>query len=158
MIGHEIPGLPVSSIGRGRRVLVNELLQVKDAADVYAIGDIALDESDTKYPNGHPQLAQVAIQQGLRLAENLRREADGKLPTVFKYKNKGTMAIISKYHAVVDFPKVFLKGTSAWIAWLFIHLIPIAGFRNKVALSFNWLWSFFTNDPTLRLIIRPKPN
>jgi NADH dehydrogenase len=73
----------------------------------------------------------------------------------FKYHNKGTMAIISKYHAVVDLPGMFIKGTLAWIAWLFVHLIPIAGFRNKVALAFNWMWSFFTNDPTLRLIIRP---
>ena len=66
------------------------------------------------------------------------------------------MAIISKYRAVADLPKLFFKGFSAWLVWLFVHLIPIVGFRNKVGVAFNWLWSFMTNDPTLRLIIRPK--
>jgi NADH dehydrogenase len=154
--GREIPGLPSLTIGRGRRVLVNKFLRVKGLNDVYAIGDIALQTSDEKYPNGHPQLAQVAIQQGLALARNLKRQEGGEEVAAFRYYNKGTMAIISKYHAVVDLPKIFIKGTLAWIAWLLIHLIPIAGFRNKLALSLNWMWSFFTNDPTLRLIIRPK--
>ncbi len=156
--GREIPGLPSSSIGRGGRVLVNELLNVNGVNDVYAIGDISLDKSDAKYPNGHPQLAQVAIQQGIFLAGNFKRQADGKADKRFQYHNKGTMAIIAKYHAVVDLRKMFMKGTLAWITWLFIHLIPIAGFRNKVALTLNWMWSFFTDDPTLRLIIRPKAN
>lgn len=158
VIGREIPGLPSSSIGRGRRVVVDEFAKVKDIDNVYAIGDIALQTSDAKYSNGHPQLAQVAIQQGLALAEHFKREARGKLPMPFVYNNKGTMAIISKYRAVVDLPGMFIKGTMAWVAWLFIHLIPIAGFRNKMALSFNWMWTFFTNDPTLRLIIRPRLN
>jgi NADH dehydrogenase len=156
VVGHEIPGLPPTSIGRGRRVIVDEFGKVKDTECVYAIGDIALQTSDVQYPNGHPQLAQVAIQQGLTLAENFKRNASGELSRSFVYKNKGTMAIISKYNAVVDLPKMFIKGKVAWIAWLLIHLIPIAGFRNKVKLAFSWLWSFITNDPTLRLIIRPK--
>ena len=156
VIGREIPGLPSTSIGRGRRVIVDEFAKVKGTESVFAVGDIALQTSDAKYPNGHPQLAQVAIQHGIALAENFKRNVKGKLRMPFLYKNKGTMAIISKYHAVADLPKLFIKGTVAWIVWLFIHLIPIAGFRNKIKLAFNWMWSFITHDPTLRLIIRPK--
>ncbi|HEU5148075.1 MAG TPA: NAD(P)/FAD-dependent oxidoreductase, partial [Chryseosolibacter sp.] len=71
--------------------------------------------------------------------------------------DKGSMAIISKYKAVVDLPNGFVKGFFAWLLWLFVHLIPITSFRNKMKLAFSWLWSFMTNDPTLRLIIRPQP-
>ena len=74
----------------------------------------------------------------------------------FRYHNKGTIAIIAKYKAVVDLPRGFFKGFIAWLVWLFIHLIPIAGYRNKFKLAANWMWSFISNDPTLRLIIRPK--
>jgi NADH dehydrogenase len=156
VVGREVKGVPASSIGRGRRLVVDEFSKVKGTDNVFAIGDIALDTSDVKYPNGHPQLAQVAIQQGNALARNFKRIAGGKQPGPFRYKNKGSMAIISKYHAVADLPNAFMKGFVAWIVWLFIHLIPIAGFRNKVKLAFSWMWSFVTNDPTLRLIIRPK--
>jgi NADH dehydrogenase len=145
-----------SSIGRGRRIMVDEFNKVKGTTDVFAIGDIALQTTDVRYPNGHPQLAQVAIQQGNTLGENFKRYADGRKLNPFQYKNKGAMAIISKYNAVADLPNSFLKGFIAWIVWLFIHLIPIAGFRNKVKLAFSWMWSFVTDDPTLRLIIRPK--
>lgn len=156
VIGREVPGLPAQSIGRGRRILVDAFHRVKDVDNVYAIGDIALHTSDDGYPNGHPQLAQVAIQQGLSLAENFKRSVRNEPAKPFRYRNKGTMAIISKYNAVVDLPGMFMKGPLAWMAWLFIHLIPLVGFRNKVKLAFSWLWSFVTNDPTLRLIIRPK--
>jgi NADH dehydrogenase len=156
VVGREVPGLPASSIGRGRRIMVDEFSKVKVTSYVFAIGDIAIQTSDARHPNGHPQLAQVAIQQGTTLAENFRKYADGRKLKPFDYKNKGTMAIISKYKAVADLPTSFLKGLVAWIVWLFIHLIPIAGFRNKVKLAFSWMWSFITDDPTLRLIIRPK--
>ena len=147
---------PETSIGRGRRILVDEFNKVKDSTNIYAIGDICYQTTDTAFPNGHPQLAQVAIQQGKLLGENLRRLKNGKAMRPFKYFNKGSMAIIAKYKAVVDLPKGFFKGFLAWLVWLFIHLIPIAGFRNKLKLAYNWLWSFITNDPTLRLIIRPR--
>jgi NADH:ubiquinone reductase (H+-translocating) len=112
--------------------------------------------ADPKFPNGHPQLAQVAIQQGKLLAKNFIRLQQGKPLVPFRYHDKGSMAIIAKYKAVVDLPKGFFKGFLAWLVWLFIHLIPIAGYRNKMKLAYNWFWSFITNDPTLRLIIRPK--
>ncbi len=155
VIARTAPGLPAESIGRGRRILVDEYNKVKGTENIFAIGDICFQTADKNYPNGHPQLAQVAIQQGKLLAKNMGNIAAGKSLKPFSYVNKGSMAIISKYKAVVDLPKVFFKGFFAWLAWLFIHIIPIAGFRNKAKLAYNWFWSFITNDPTLRLIIRP---
>lgn len=156
VIGRQVPGLPAEVLGRARRIQVDEFNRVKGMTNIFAIGDIALQTLDPKYPNGHPMLAQVAIQQGRNLAENLQREADGKAPKPFVYNDKGSMAIIAKYKAVVDLPRGFMKGFIAWLVWLFVHLIPITSFRNKVKLAFSWLWSFITNDPTLRLIIRPQ--
>ena len=156
VVARQVPGLPADSIGRGRRILVDEFNRVKGIPNIFAVGDIALMTGDPDYPNGHPQLAQAAIQQGELLAANLGRLKEGKPLKPFRYHNKGTMAIIAKYEAVVDLPRGFFRGFFAWLVWLFIHLIPIAGFRNKAKLAFNWFWSFVTNDPTLRLIIRPK--
>jgi NADH:ubiquinone reductase (H+-translocating) len=154
--GRKIEGLPENVIGRGRRVIVDEFNQVKGTTNIYALGDICFQTTDPAYPEGHPQLAQVAIQQGTLLAKNLRRQAASDKMKPFRYKNKGSMAIISKFKAVTDFPTFFVKGFFAWVLWLFVHIIPIAGFRNKVKLAFSWFWSFITNDPTLRLIIRPR--
>lgn len=156
VIAREAPGLPEGSTARGRRIKVDEFNRVSGLANVFAIGDLCIQESDPKFPQGHPQLAQVAIQQGTLLAKNLMRIGDGTAMKPFLYNDKGSMAIIAKYKAVVDLPKGFFKGFFAWLVWLFIHIIPIAGFRNKLKLAFNWFWSFATNDPTLRLIIRPE--
>jgi len=151
--GRELPGLPKEAIGRGRRVLVDDYNEVIGVPGVFALGDICMQLSDPKYPNGHPQLAQVAIQGGKALAANLRRRESGKEQKPFRYNDKGSMAIISKFKAVADLPKFSFKGFFAWLIWLFIHIIPLIGFRNKVKLAFSWLASFITNDPTLRLII-----
>jgi NADH dehydrogenase len=156
VIGRDVPGFPKEYFARGRRVIVDEFNRVKGTDNVFAIGDMCFMTSDPKFPNGHPQLAQVAIQQGKLLAKNLERLSENKPLTPFRYHDKGSMAIIAKYKAVVDLPKGFFKGFLAWLVWLFIHLIPIAGYRNKAKLAYNWFWSFITNDPTLRLIIRPK--
>ena len=156
VIAREAPGLPAEVVTRGRRVLVDEYNKVKGTENIFVIGDQCLQLTDAKFPDGHPQLAQVAIQHGKLLADNLLNIAAGKPLKAFKYHDKGSMAIIAKYKAVVDLPKGFFKGFFAWIVWLFIHIIPIAGFRNKGKLAFNWFWSFITNDPTLRLIIRPE--
>jgi NADH dehydrogenase len=156
VIARKVPGIPAESIGRARRIIVDEFNKVKGTENVYAIGDICYQTTDPENPDGHPQLAQVAIQQGKHLAENLERLREKKPMKPFRYYNKGTMAIIAKYKAVVDLPRGFFKGFIAWLVWLFIHLIPIAGYRNKFKLAANWMWSFISNDPTLRLIIRPK--
>lgn len=156
VIGREIPGLPKDSIGRGRRVLVNEYNAVIGTHNIFAVGDICLQSTDKNFPNGHPQLAQVAMQQGELLAKNFKRLASKEPLIPFAYKDKGSMAIISKFKAVADLPKFSFKGLFAWFIWLFIHIIPIAGYRNKVKLALNWFWSFITNNPTLRLIIRSE--
>ncbi|MBB1284079.1 NAD(P)/FAD-dependent oxidoreductase [Flavisolibacter sp. BT320] len=155
VIAREVPGLPKEVIGRGRRVLVDAHNLVQGGTNIFALGDLALQTSDSRFPNGHPQVAQVAIQGGEMLAKNLTRALDGQPMKPFVYNDKGSMAIISKYEAVADLPKVSFKGFFAWLVWLFIHIIPLIGFRNKVELAFSWFWSFLTNDPTLRLIIRP---
>lgn len=154
--GREIKGLPAEVIGRGRRIMVDEFNKVKNTQNIFAIGDNCLQTTDKNYPNGHPQLAQVAIQQGTVLAKNFKRMVSGKALTPFSYVNKGSMAIISKYEAVADLPKVSFAGFFAWLIWLFVHIIPLVGFRNKVEIAFSWFWSFITNNPTLRLIIRPR--
>ncbi len=156
VIGRVVPGIPLSNIGRGRRILVDDYFKVRGTNNIFAIGDIALLTVDQRYADGHPQLAQVALQQGKALALNFKRIASQKILVPFKFRNKGSMAIISKYKAVADLPFFSCKGLFAWIVWLFVHIIPIASYRNKITLSFNWLWSFITNNPTLRLVIRPK--
>lgn len=157
VIGKEVPGLPPDVIGRARRIMVDEFNRVKNAENIFAIGDIAIQTSDKVFPNGHPMLAQVAIQHGRNLAGNFKRMEEGKSMEPFAYNDKGSMAIIAKYKAVVDLPNGFVKGFIAWLIWLFVHLIPITSFRNKMKLAASWLWAFITDDPTLRLIIRPQP-
>jgi NADH dehydrogenase len=154
--GREVVGLAPEQVGRGRRILVDEINKVQGTQNIFALGDICLQTTDKNYPDGHPQLAQVAIQGGTLLAKNFKRIASGEKPKPFSYNNKGSMAIISKYEAVADLPKFSFTGFFAWIIWLFVHIIPLVGFRNKVKIALSWGWSFITNNPTLRLIIRPK--
>jgi NADH dehydrogenase len=156
VVGREVKGLPPETYGYGRRLIVDAYCKVKGTGNIFAIGDISLSLEDPKYPGGHPQLAQTAIQQGKALAENFKRSSENRACKPFAYNDKGTMAIISKYKAVADLRNVFFKGYPAWLAWLFIHLIPIAGFKNKFDLVTSWAWAFITNNPTLRLIIRPQ--
>jgi len=156
VIGREVPGLPAEVIARGRRIMVDEFNKVQGTQNIFALGDICLQTTDKNFPKGHPQLAQVAIQQGKLLAGNLPRLLDNKPLKPFAYNDKGSLAIIAKYKAVADLPHLFFRGFIAWFVWLFVHIIPLIGFRNKVKLAFSWFWSFITNDPTLRLIIRPR--
>ena len=152
---NEVPGLPEGVTGQGKRILVDAENRVHLTENIFAIGDICFQTTDKNFPAGHPQLAQVAIQQGKLLAKNLRSAASAKEMKPFAYNDKGSMAIISKYKAVADLPKFSITGYLAWLIWLFIHIIPLVGYRNKAKLAFNWFWSFITNNPTLRLIIRP---
>ncbi|WP_343658478.1 NAD(P)/FAD-dependent oxidoreductase [Chryseobacterium sp.] len=158
VIGKEVSGLPQNSIGKGRRILVDAYNKVEGTNTIYALGDIALMLSEEKYPKGHPQLAQVAIQQGKNLAANFKRIEDGKVLEPFHYNDKGSMAIISKYNAVVDLPKHSFNGFIAWLTWLFIHIIPLVGFKNKIQLAVDWFRLFITNNPSIRLILFPKRN
>ncbi len=156
VIGRELKGLPADAVVRGRRVAVDEFNRVKGVENIFALGDIASLTGDSHFPNGHPQVAQVAIQQGKLLGRNLKKLESKKEWKAFQYNDKGSMAIISKLKAVADLPQFSFTGFFAWLVWLFIHIIPIAGFRNKFKLAFNWFSAFISNDPTLRLIIRPR--
>ncbi|MDE7442803.1 MAG: FAD-dependent oxidoreductase, partial [Muribaculaceae bacterium] len=137
---------------RGHRFPTDEYCRVSWADDVFAIGDIALMKSDPDYPEGHPQLAQVAIQQSAVLAKNLNT---GKFTRKFHYKDKGSMATIGRNRAVADLGRIHLSGYPAWVIWMFIHLISILGMRNKVTVLINWLWAYFTYGTSLRLLIHP---
>ncbi len=156
VVAREVPGLPPEVIARGRRIMVDEYNKVQGTHNIFALGDLCLQTTDKNFPKGHPQLAQVAIQQGSLLAKNLKRLLSNKPMEAFEYNDKGSMAIISKYEAVADLPKFSFTGFFAWVIWLFIHIFPLIGFRNKIELAFSWFWSFITNDPTLRLIMRAQ--
>jgi NADH dehydrogenase len=112
-------------------------------------------KTEEAYPNGHPQVAPAAIQQGDLLAANLKAIQEGKMPEAFKYFDKGSMATIGRNKAVVDWKKLHLKGIIAWLGWMFVHLLYLIGFRNKLVVFANWVWSYITYDKGTRLIIRP---
>ncbi len=154
--GNIIKGLPTDCIVRGNRLKVNSFNQVECFDNVFAIGDIAYMEQGEAYPKGHPQVAQVAIQQGKHLAENLKKMAKGKELTPFKYKDLGSMATIGRNLAVVDLPRFKTQGSFAWFVWLFVHLFSLIGMRNKIIVFTNWVWNYFTYDQSLRLIIKVK--
>ncbi len=156
VIANEVKGLPRNAVLKNRRIAVNEFNRVMETSKVFAIGDICYQDTDTAFPNGHPQVAQVAIQQGILLGKNFKNIINGKPPKDFRYNDKGSMAIISKYKAVAELPVGFFKGFIAWWIWLVIHILPIAGCKNKIKLVCSWLWNFISNDPTLRLIINPQ--
>lgn len=155
VMAREVEGLTPDTFTTGKRILVDEVNRVLGYNNVFAIGDICFQTSDKGYPNGHPQVAQVAIQQGKCLAKNLIRVEQQKKPVAFTYQDPGKMAIISKYKAVVDLPVGSVTGFFAWLIWLFIHLLPLISFRNRIKVLLNWGLSFFTHDAGLRLIIRP---
>ncbi len=150
--GNIIDGLPEGTVDRGR-ILVNEFSQLKDYEDVYAIGDIALMKTKD-YPNGFPMVAPVAMQQAEYLAKNLKRSLQKKAFVPFKYKDKGSMATIGRNRAVVDLPKFHFGGFFAWLVWMFVHLMSIVGFRNRLVVLSNWVWNYMTYDRGTRLIIR----
>ena len=151
-------GLPKEFYGRGRRLLVDAFNKVEGTGNIYAIGDTSLQTTDAAFPQGHPQLAQVAIQQGKYLAKNLRLLQTGEPQLPFRYKDKGTMAIIGRSKAAADIPKpkLRIKGFIAWIMWLFVHLFSLINYRNRIKTMYNWTVSYFTKDQSLRLIIRPS--
>lgn len=146
-------------ISHGNRLLTDRYCRVKGIQDVYAIGDISLVEGDPSWPKGHPQLAQVAIQQGRLVARNLNEQArkgDSGRIREFAYRDKGSMATIGRNRAVVDMGKIHLGGFPAWMAWMGVHLLSLLGMRNKITVLVNWIWAYFNYATSLRLIIRPS--
>lgn len=155
---HPVNGLPVSSYGKGKRIQCDSFNRVMDVADVYAIGDNCIQYTDPFFPQGHPQLAQVAIQQGKNLARNLSALISGKKWRPFRYRDKGSMAIIGRSKAVVDLhnPQIHISGFTALLIWLFIHLVSLINYRNKLTTLYSWITAYLTKDQSLRMIIRPQ--
>lgn len=153
---NNIDGIPTESIGHAGRILVDRFNRVKGLKDVYAIGDQCIVEGDEVYPYGHPQLAQVAIQQAKTLAKNLIRQEKGETEQPFSYHNLGTMATIGRKKAVVEIGKLKFGGFFAWLLWLIVHLRSILGVKNKTIVFLNWMWSYMNYKQSLRLILKAK--
>jgi NADH dehydrogenase len=151
--GALVPGLKPENIIAMNRIEVNEFNQVKGSNELFAIGDISAHISE-EAPRGLPMLAQVALQQGKHLAQNLIRLSEDKEFLTFKYKDKGTMATIGRNKAVVDLPNFKIQGRIAWFIWMFIHLISIVGFRSKVITLIDWTHNYIKYDRPLAAIIR----
>ena len=150
-----MPGIDESHLGRGFRFKVDEYNRIPGLNDVFAIGDQCLQTSDAAYPNGHPQVAQVAIQQAKNLAKNLKlinQGADSSELTAFHYKNLGSMATIGRNKAVVEIGKFRSQGFFAWVLWLVVHLRSILGVKNKMIVLLNWLWKYVSYNDSIRMI------
>jgi NADH dehydrogenase len=151
--GNPVAGLSPESIV-GNRIFVDEFCQVKNHPNIYAIGDVAAMIKED-LPKGHPMVAPVAIQQGDLVAKNIIASMKGKPAKAFKYVDKGSMATVGRNKAVMESNGIKMGGFIAWLAWLFVHVMSLVGFRNKITVTLGWLYNYFTYDRTLRLIIRP---
>src|SRR5690554_1227216 len=153
--GNILNGIPSEVITRGNRIVVNRYNQVEELDGVYALGDIAFMKTP-KYEFGHPQLANVALNQAGILAQNFKNIDRGKPLKEFEYYDKGSMATVGKRKAIVDLPKFSFKGRFAWFFWMFLHLMLILNVKNKLSIFVNWMMSYFYNDSTLRVILNSK--
>jgi NADH dehydrogenase len=151
--GNVIEGLNPEIIIRNR-YKTDRFNRVQGYKNIFAIGDIAYMETP-KYPEAHPQVANVAINQGTNLASNLLKNSENNWEE-YEYKDQGSMATIGKHRAVVDLPQFKFQGFLAWYFWMFLHLMLILSVRNKLAIFFNWMWSYINRDSSLRLIIIPN--
>lgn len=149
-------GIPLTSIGAGKRMITNEFNRVKGFENVWAIGDISIQVTDKAYPKGHPQLVQVAMQQGDNLAKNFSAIVKHKPLKAFKYFDKGDMAIVGHYHAVVDLfkNKIHIRGFAALFIWMFTLLSYLINYTNKIKTFYNWTIAYVTRDQALRIIFR----
>ncbi|PWV56585.1 NAD(P)/FAD-dependent oxidoreductase [Chitinophaga sp. S165] len=156
VIANTFEGIPASSLGPGKRMKTDHFNKVEGVENIFAIGDISIQFTDPVYPKGHPQVAQVAIQQGTTLAKNFLLLTKGKPSKPFKYFDRGDMAIVGRHNAVVDLfkHKVHLNGFMALIAWLFIHVISLVNYNNKVRTLYSWIYAYLTRDQVLRMIFR----
>ncbi|PZX58271.1 NADH dehydrogenase [Algoriphagus ratkowskyi] len=152
---NRIGGLEDNMYAPNGRIFVDDFSEIKGCPGVYALGDISLMVQE-KYPKGHPQVAQVAIQQAVKLAQNFQKIAEGKVQKAFRYKDLGSMATVGRKLAVVDLPFIKFQGVLAWFTWLFVHLMAILGVKNKVFIFLDWSWNYLSFDPSLRLLIKPK--
>lgn len=150
-----MPGIDESHLGRGFRFKVDQYNRIPGLEGVFAIGDQCLQTTDKAYPNGHPQVAQVAIQQAKNLAKNLKKINEGQAEnslTAFNYNNLGSMATVGRHKAVVEIGKLRSQGFFAWILWLVVHLRSILGVKNKMMVLLNWLWKYVSYNDSIRMI------
>ena len=148
-------GIPEAVTGKGGRILTDEFCRVKNQSNIFAIGDIA-QQNEPAYPNGHPQVAQVALQQGKLLARNLCLLEHHQPPLPFHYRDKGTLATVGRNKAVADLPHLKTQGFVAWFLWMAVHLRSILGVRNRLEILLNWFWNYLTYDQAIRLISKTK--
>jgi NADH dehydrogenase len=153
--GQRIQGLPEELYTRNNRLTTNRFNQLSEFQDVFVVGDLACMETPN-YSEGHPQVAQVAIQQARLLSKNLGKMLAGKSPEPFEYVDRGSMATIGRKLAVADLPAVHLRGYLAWLLWLFVHLMAIVGIKNRFFVFVNWMWNYVLYDQSLRILIRPR--
>lgn len=153
--GNKIEGFSTTVLANSNRLRVNRINKVFETENIFAIGDIALMETP-KYPKGHPQLANVAINQAKLLAKNLKKTLLNKPTVDFEYTDLGSMATIGRNKAVVDLPFIRFKGYTAWLIWMFLHLMLILSVKNKLIIFINWAWAYVTKDTSLRLILSPQ--
>ena len=153
--GNIVDGLNPENIIRNR-YKTDRYNRIIGFDNIFAVGDISYMETP-KYPTGHPQVANVAINQGKNLAKNILRKSE-KDWVEYEYNDQGSMATIGKHRAVVDLPGFKFQGFLAWYFWMFLHLMLILSVRNKLAIFFNWMWSYINRDSSLRLIIISNKN
>ena len=156
VIANTFEGISEQSLGKGRRMITDAYNRVQGYDNIFAVGDISIQSTDSDYPGGHPQLAQPAIQQGKALAKNLLRQAQGTPMKPFKYFDRGDMAIIGRRLAVADLfkHKLHLGGLLGLLGWLFIHLMSLVNYNNKIKTFYNWAVAYLTQDQALRMIFR----
>ncbi|MBI2257922.1 MAG: NAD(P)/FAD-dependent oxidoreductase [Flavobacteriia bacterium] len=152
---NQLKGFQEEQYSGGNRLICNRNNLVTGETNIYALGDMCYMKTP-KYPKGHPQVANVAINQAKNLAKNLNKLSLNKQLKDFEYKDLGSMATIGKNKAVVDFSFIQLKGYIAWLIWMFLHLMLILSVRNKLVIFINWAWNYFKNDSSLRLILKSK--
>jgi NADH dehydrogenase len=153
--GATVAGLDADTlVERVERIRVNQFNQVRGYDTIFAVGDIAAMETEL-YPQGHPMMAQPALQQGALLGENLVKLIAKKPMKAFEYNDKGAMATIGRNKAVVDLPNYHFNGVFAWFVWMFVHLFSLIGFKNKAVVFLNWVYNYIRFDREGRLIIRP---
>lgn len=154
VVGQFPEGITKENIVKGNRIQTDEINRVKGYENIFAIGDVAaVITSDT--PDGHPGVAQVAIQQGKHLAKNLLAIIESKATEPFKYNDKGSMATIGRNKAVADIGKIHLSGFIAWVLWCFVHVFSLVGIQNRIVVFVNWLGRYFSYNGPARIIIRP---
>lgn len=150
----EMPdGLPVTAIARGNKIRTDNINRVVGYTNIFAIGDVAA-MITADLPEGLPGVAPVAMQQGKHLAKNLTSLINGQATVPFKYVDKGTMATVGRNRAVADIGKLHFQGFFAWILWMFVHLLSLAGFSNQLIVFFSWAINYINKDSDNRLIVR----